>query len=122
MRGFKVDFDKVIKRSRDVANKLSNGISHLLNKNKISIIEGYGRFLNKNCIEVTKGNNSTKVTAKNIIIATGAKPKFLKGLSPSDSKIIMGYREALLPKKLPKKILVIGSGLSELNLLVFIML
>ncbi len=108
--GFKVDFDKVIKRSRDVANKLSNGISHLLNKNKISIIEGYGRFLNKNCIEVTKANKSTKVTAKNIIIATGAKPKFLKGLSPSDSKIIMGYREALLPKKLPKKILVIGSG------------
>ena len=108
--GFKVDFDKVIKRSRDVANKLSSGINHLLNKNKISIIEGYGRFLNKNCIEITKANKSTKVTAKNIIIATGAKAKFLKGLSPEDSEMIMGYRQALMPSKLPKKLLVIGSG------------
>ena len=107
---FKVDFDRVIKRSREVASKLSSGINHLLSKNKISIIEGYGKLVNKNCIEVSKKNKSTKVTAKNIIIATGAKPKFLKGLTPNDSEMIMGYKEALIPKKLPKKILVIGSG------------
>ncbi len=108
--GYKVDFKKVIARSREVSNKLSNGIKHLLNKNKISIIEGYGKFLDKNCIEVTKGSKSFKVTGKNIIIATGAKAKFLKGLSPEDSEMIMGYRQALMPSKLPKKLLVIGSG------------
>lgn len=108
--GYKVDFKKVIARSREVSNKLSNGIKHLLNKNKISIIEGYGKFLDKNCIEVTKDSKSFKVTGKNIIIATGAKAKFLKGLSPEDSEMIMGYRQALMPNKLPEKLLVIGSG------------
>ena len=108
--GYKVDFKKVIARSREVSNKLSNGIKHLLNKNKISIIEGYGKFLDKNCIEVTKDSKSFKVTGKNIIIATGAKAKFLKGLSPEDSEKIMGYRQALMPNKLPEKLLVIGSG------------
>ena len=108
--GYKVDFKKVIARSREVSNKLSNGIKHLLDKNKISIIEGYGKFLDKNCIEVTKGSKIFKVTGKNIIIATGAKAKFLKGLSPEDSEMIMGYRQALMPSKLPKKLLVIGSG------------
>lgn len=108
--GYKVDFKKVIARSREVSNKLSNGIKHLLDKNKISIIEGYGKFLDKNCIEVTKDSKSFKVTGKNIIIATGAKAKFLKGLSPEDSEMIMGYRQALMPSKLPKKLLVIGSG------------
>ena len=76
--GYKVDFKKVIARSREVSNKLSNGIKHLLNKNKTSIIEGYGKFLSKNCIEVTKDSKSFKVTGKNIIIATGAKAKFQK--------------------------------------------
>ena len=108
--GYKVDFKKVIARSREVSNKLSNGIKHLLNKNKISIIEGYGKFLDKNCIEVIKDSKSFKVTGKNIIIATGAKAKFLKGLSPEDSEMIMGYRQALMPNKLPEKLLVIGSG------------
>lgn len=108
--GYKVDFAKVIARSREISNKLSGGIKHLLNKNKISIIEGYGRFLDKNCIEISKDNKSFKVTGKNIIIATGAKAKFLKGLSPKESEIIMGYRQALMPNKLPEKLLVIGSG------------
>lgn len=108
--GYKIDFKKVIRRSREVSDKLSNGIKYILNKNKISIIEGYGKFLDKNCIEVTKNFNSFKVTGKNIIIATGAKAKFLNGLSPEDSEMVMGYRQALMPNKLPKKLLVIGSG------------
>ena len=109
-KGYKIDFDKVISRSREVSNKLSSGISHLLKKAKVAIISGYGRFVNKNCIEVTQGKNSSQITAKNIIIATGAKPKFLNGLSPNDSKAVMGYKEALMPKKLPKNLLIIGSG------------
>ena len=109
-RGYKIDFEKIISRSRKVANKLSSGVSHLLKKSNVQVINGHGRFVNKNCIEVIKGKKSSQITAKNIIIATGAKPKFLNGLSPKDSKVIMGYREALIPQKLPKNLLIIGSG------------
>ncbi len=109
-RGYKIDFEKIISRSRKVANKLSSGVSHLLKKSNVQVINGHGRFVNKNCIEVIKGKESSQITAKNIIIATGAKPKFLDGLSPKDSKVIMGYREALIPQKLPKNLLIIGSG------------
>ena len=109
-KSYKIDFKKVISRSREVSNKLSSGISHLLKKSNVSVINGHGRFVNKNCIEVTQGKNSSQVTAKNIIIATGAKPKFLNGLSPNDSEAIMGYKEALMPKKLPQNLLIVGSG------------
>ena len=57
-----------------------------------------------------KDNKTFKVTGTNIIIATGSKAKFLKGLSPKDNRMIMGYREALIPNRLPKNLLVIGSG------------
>ena len=109
-RGYKIDFEKIISRSRKVANKLLSGVSHLLKKSNVQVINGHGKFVNKNCIEVIKGKESSQIIAKNIIIATGAKPKFLDGLSPKDSKVIMGYREALIPQKLPKNLLIIGSG------------
>jgi dihydrolipoamide dehydrogenase len=109
-KGYEINFDKIIARSREIANKLSGGISHLLKKYAIPVIIGHGRFLNKNCLEVMQGGKAQKVTAKNIVIATGARPKFLKGLSPEDSKMIMGYKQALLPEKMPKNLLIIGSG------------
>ena len=108
--GVSIDINKIVSRSREVSSKLSDGIKYLLSKNKISILKGHGRFVNKNCIEVSQCNNSIKVTGKNIIIATGARAKFLKGLSPQDSDIIMGYRQALTPNTIPKKLLIIGSG------------
>jgi dihydrolipoamide dehydrogenase len=109
--GHKVEFSKVIERSRKIANQLSGGIDHLLKKYNISVIYGHGKLANKNCINVTKKDGKIiKVTAKNIIIATGSKPKFLNGLSPEDSDLIMGYKQALLTEKMPKKMLIIGSG------------
>ena len=107
---YEVNFEKVIARSREIANKLSGGISHLLKKCDVSVINGHGKFINKNCLEVKQEEKTHKITAKNIIIATGARPKFLKGLSPEDSKMIMGYKQALMPEKMPKNLLVIGSG------------
>ena len=109
-KDYKINFEKVISRSRTVADKLSNGVKHLLKKSNVQVVSGHGRIVNKHCVEVKKDKKSSQITARNIIIATGAKPKFLKGLSPNDSKAIMGYREALMPEKLPKNLLVIGSG------------
>jgi dihydrolipoamide dehydrogenase len=109
-KSYEVNFEKVIARSREIANKLSGGISHLLKKCDVSVINGHGKFINKNCLEVKQEEKTQKITAKNIIIATGARPKFLKGLSPEDSKMIMGYKQALMPEKMPKNLLVIGSG------------
>ena len=107
---YEVDFLRVIDRSRTITKKLLKGIQHLLEKNKVTIIKGFGRFLNKNCLAVQQDNEDITVTAKYIIIATGAKAKFLDGLSPQNSKLIMGYKEALKPNKLPRKLLIIGSG------------
>lgn len=102
---YKVDFEKVIARSREVASKLSSGINHLLKKHNIEVINGHGKFLNKSCLTVTQQDGKAlNVTAKNVVIATGARPKFIKGLSPEDSDMIMGYKQALLPKKCQKVI------------------
>ncbi|MFQ3307196.1 MAG: dihydrolipoamide dehydrogenase [Candidatus Midichloriaceae bacterium] len=109
-KDFKINFEKIIKRSRNVAEQLSKGIDHLLNKNDVKIIYGFGEFVDSNSIKVTNTKDSQKITSKNFIIATGAKPKFLKDLSPKDNQCIMGYREALIPKNLPKNLLIIGSG------------
>jgi dihydrolipoamide dehydrogenase len=105
-----IDWDNIIARSRKIAGQLAQGIEHLMQKNNIDVVNGYGRFLNNNNIEVTQGKKKETVTAKNIIIATGARAKFLKGLAPSDSPLIHGYREALTMPKQPKNLLVIGSG------------
>ncbi len=105
-----IDFQKVIQRSRDTAKKLSKGINSLLVKNQVEIVYGHGKFVNNNTLEITNKSGASQIKAKNIIIATGAKPKFIPKLSPKDSPIIMGYKEALLPTKLPKELLIIGSG------------
>lgn len=104
------DFDKVIARSRKVAERLSKGIQHLLKKHKVTVIDGYGR-LNKNKtidIEVDKGATKS-VQAKLIIIATGAKPRPLPHV-PFDQKLVWSSKEAMLPDTLPKRLLVVGSG------------
>jgi len=106
----KINWSNIIARSRKIAVQLAQGIKYLMQKNNVDVVNGYGRFLNKNNIEVTKGQKKEIITAKNIIIATGAKAKFLKGLTPSDSPLIHGYRESLVMKKQPKNLLVIGSG------------
>ena len=109
-KNYEVDFFKIIDRSRKMTQKLSSGIEYLLKKNQVTVIKGSGKFLNKHSIIVQQNCNYITVTTKYAIIATGARAKFLDGLSPQNSKMIMGYKEALIPEKLPNKLLIIGGG------------
>ena len=87
------DFDKIITRSRKVAEQLSSGINHLMKKNKVTVIEGEAKISSPGKIEV---NNET-INAKNIIIATGARANILPGFEP-DGQLVMTYKEAMTPK------------------------
>ena len=108
--GFKADFNQVIKRSRSVAEKMSGGVQFLMKKNKIDILMGMGKILPGKKVEVTdeKGKSNT-YNAKNIIIATGAKSRELPNLK-QDGEMVIGYRKAMVLDKLPKKMVVVGSG------------
>ena len=103
------DFPKIIKRSRDVADGMSSGISYLLKKNKVEVINGFGKVKSGNKISVTTDGKTTEYTAKHIIIATGARSRELPNL-PQDGKKVIGYRDALSLLEVPKKMVVVGSG------------
>ena len=106
----KTDFSAVVKRSRDVAGGMSKGIDFLMKKNKIEVLSGFGKLApGKKVIVTDDGGKSTEYSAKNIIIATGARSRSLPNL-PQDGKKIIGYRDAMSLKKMPKKLLVVGSG------------
>ncbi len=106
----KGDFPGMVKRSRDVANGMSNGVQFLMKKNKIDVIMGTGKLVAANKLEVTddKGKASS-YEAKNIIVATGTRSKELPHIK-QDGKKIIGYREAMTLPKQPKKMVVMGSG------------
>lgn len=104
------DFEAIIRRSRNVADGMSKGIQFLMKKNKIETIEGTGKLKKDKTVEVTDADGKkTGYTAKNIILATGARSRELPNLK-QDGKKIIGYREAMVLKKLPKSIVVVGSG------------
>ena len=107
--GVQSDFPAVIKRSRDVADGMSNGIAYLMKKNKIDVINGFGKLKKENVVSVTSDAKTTDYSAKHIIIATGARSRVLPNI-PQGGKKILGYRDALVLKKAPKKMVVIGSG------------
>ncbi len=99
------DFEKVIERSRGVADGMSKGVQFLMKKNKIDVIEGFGKLKPGKKLEV----NGTEYTANHIIIATGARSRELPNLK-QDGKKVIGYREAMTLKKQPKSMIVVGSG------------
>jgi len=104
------DFDAVVARSRGVAESMSKGVAFLLKKNKIDVIEGFGKLKSEKRIEVTdKDGNQTVYQAKNIIIATGARSRELPSM-PIDGGKIIGYRQALTLKEQPKSMIIVGSG------------
>ncbi|MDI9357416.1 MAG: dihydrolipoyl dehydrogenase [Phycisphaerales bacterium] len=108
--GVQVDFSAVIKRSRNVADKMSKGIQFLMKKNKIEVVMGYGKIKSKNLVEVTIADGSKKnIEAKYIIIATGGRSKELPNLK-QDGKKIIGYREAMSLTQQPKSMIIVGSG------------
>lgn len=106
----KQNFEKIIKRSRGVADKMSKGVQFLMKKNKIDVIMGSGKLLSPGKLEVTGSDGKKQVLeAKNIIIATGGRARELPSL-PIDGKKIVGYREAMVLPQQPKSMLVVGSG------------
>ncbi|WP_337876780.1 dihydrolipoyl dehydrogenase [Elioraea sp.] len=104
------DFARVVKRSRQVASQLSGGVKHLLKKNKVAVIDGHGRLAGPQTVAVEKdGKKVTELKAPHILLATGARARVLTGIEP-DSETIWTYKEAMVPKAMPKSLLVIGSG------------
>ena len=103
------DIDAVVKRSRGVAKQLNQGVTHLMKKNKITVHMGDGKLTAANKLTVTKDGKTEELTAKNIIVATGARARDLP-FAPADGKRIWTYRHAMVPPEMPKKLLVIGSG------------
>ncbi len=103
------DLDAVVKRSRQVAGQLSGGIGHLMKKNKVTVIMGEGTIPAKGKVSVKTDKGTEELSAKNIILATGARARELPGLE-ADGELVWTYKAALTPKRMPKKLLVIGSG------------
>jgi len=105
------DIEKVIGRSRGVSKQLNGGVGHLLKKNKVTVVDGTGKLKGGGKVSVTgtDGKALPDLSAKHIIVATGARPRALPGLEP-DGKLVWTYFEALKPDIFPKKLLVIGSG------------
>jgi dihydrolipoamide dehydrogenase len=109
VKGGSADFSAIIKRSRDVADGMSKGIQFLMKKNKIDVITGSGVLKAAGKVEVTDKGKSIMVEGKNIILSTGARSRTLPNL-PQDGKKIIGYRDAMVLPKLPKKMVIVGSG------------
>ena len=109
----KMDINNITKRSRKVASQLSSGISHLLKKNKVQVFEGFGSLVkdtsNIKKIRIKTKDNNIEKTAKNVILATGARSKNLPFVS-SDGVNIWDYKTAMTPPKLPASLIIVGSG------------
>ncbi len=107
--GISYDLDAVVARSRGVAKQLSGGIGHLMKKNKVTVFMGDATIPAKGQVTVKSAKGNDDLTAKSIIIATGARARELPGLE-ADGDLVWTYRHALQPKRMPKRLLVIGSG------------
>ena len=109
-KDIKFDLKKIVERSRKVANQLSNGVGFLMKKHKITVFDGEGKLTGPGKLSVKKnGAAVADLTAKNIILATGARARTLPGLEP-DGKLVWTYKEAMIPEAFPKSLLVVGSG------------
>ena len=103
------DLDAIVKRSRGVAKQLNQGVTHLMKKNKITVHMGEGTLTGPGTLEVKGEKGSETLTAKHIIVATGARARDLP-FAPADGKRVWTYRHAMTPPEMPTKLLVIGSG------------
>ncbi|MGA2296521.1 MAG: dihydrolipoyl dehydrogenase [FCB group bacterium] len=111
IKDVKYDITKVIKRSRDVANKMSNGVGFLFKKFNVQVVKGAGSIKSKGQVEVkdAKGETTDLINCKNIIIATGARPRQIPGIDVDRKKIITST-EAMIPKEIPASIIIMGAG------------
>jgi dihydrolipoamide dehydrogenase len=109
--GLSFDFNRIIKRSRDISERISKNVEMLVKKNKVDRIKGFGKFTAKNALEISDENDKVieNVTADHIIVATGAKPRMIPSI-PIDKKNIITSTEAMTLSALPKELIVIGAG------------
>lgn len=107
--GISYDLDAVVARSRGVAKQLSGGIGHLMKKNKITVFMGAAKLPAKGTVSIKTDKGTEDLTAKSIILATGARARELPGLE-ADGDLVWTYKHALVAKRMPKRLLVIGSG------------
>lgn len=105
IKGFSSDFKAIISRSRNIAEGMSKGVKFLMKKNKIDVINGYGKIKPDKVVDV----DGIEYQADHIVIATGARSRILPTI-PQDGKKIFGYREAMNLPKQPKKLIIVGSG------------
>jgi dihydrolipoamide dehydrogenase len=107
--GIGYDLDAVVKRSRNVAKQLSGGVAHLMKKNKVTVVMGAASLPAKGRVSVKTDKDTEELEAKHIVLATGARARELPGLE-ADGDLVWTYKHALVPPRMPKKLLVIGSG------------
>jgi dihydrolipoamide dehydrogenase len=107
----KISFDivKIVERSRKVSKQLAAGVKHLMKKNNIEVFEGHGSIKGTGKVSVKTEKETIELTAKHIIIATGARARELPSIKVDGNKIVT-YKDAMLPKTLPESLLIIGSG------------
>ena len=110
-----IDFKQMVQRVQDVVSQTCEGVKFLMNKNKIEVFHGHGTFKDDKTLTVNDGKNSTEITAKNFVIATGSKPSSLPGIEIDKERIITST-EALKMKEIPKHLIVIGGGVIGLEL------
>lgn len=110
VEGLSFDLAKVVKRSRQVSKRLNTGVKALLKKNQVTVLDGFGRLAGPGRVAVESADGSvSEIEAGSIILATGARARSLPGLE-ADGKLIWTYREAMVPKEMPRRLLVVGSG------------
>ena len=109
VENFSKNFEKVIKRSRDVANTMSKGVNFLMKKNKIKVYNGFGKINSDKTISIKGEKEELRISGTNIIIATGARSRDITSL-PKDGEKIIGYRKAMVLEKQPREMIIVGSG------------
>jgi len=114
VNGYSIDLGKMVQRSRQVAGNLNKGIGHLLKKKKVAVIFGTAKLLGKGKLSIaavtgSSGSVADELQAKHIIIASGAKARVIPGIEP-DGEYIWSAKDAMVPKRMPKSLLVMGAG------------
>jgi dihydrolipoamide dehydrogenase len=104
-----IDLQTMVERSRAVAAQLQKGVGYLMQKHKVTVINGHARLAGHGQIEIASSAGKQTIAGKHIILATGARARILPGLSP-DGVSVWTYREALMPTRVPKHLVVIGAG------------
>lgn len=109
VQGASFDLAKVVARSRGVAAQLNGGVKHLLKKNKVQVFDGHARLAGPGRLHVEQKGQSVEIRSPHIILATGARARALAPVEP-DGKLIWSYKEAMTPERMPRSLLVVGSG------------